>query len=293
MNGLSVAIVSYNAREELASCLTALYAYTSRHTLEIIVADNASTDGSLDMIEERFPEVVTIRCEDNLGFAKASNRCWRIATESLVLFLNSDTVVSEGALDRMADFMNERTQVGALGPLLLNEDGSVQMSFGRMHGLVSEFIQKCLNRGYANGTGPLRGYVTRQHSRERNPDWISGACLMTRRELLEHVGGFDEKFFLYSEDVDLCARLRATGKTVLFTPEVKVKHLKGRSTSKTVERTLLESHRSRLYFYSKHYGRWRLLLLKSYLTVKLKLASLFRPELRRTYESLIRVTKQF
>jgi N-acetylglucosaminyl-diphospho-decaprenol L-rhamnosyltransferase len=293
VTGVSVAIVSFNTREELASCLSALFQRTKLRPLDVIVADNASTDGSLEMLEERFPEVRTIRCGANLGFAKASNRCWREASQNLVLFLNSDAIVSEDAVDRMAAVMEGRERVGAVGPLLRNEDGTIQVSFGRMHGLVSEFLQKCLNRGYAEGKGPLRGYITRLYADERNPDWVSGACLMTRRDLLEQVGGFDENFFLYSEDVDLCARLRAIGATIVFTPRAEVTHLRGRSTARNTEKTIFESHRSRLYFYSKHFGRRRLLLLKSYLRVKLELACLFQPQHRETYRSLIRLARDF
>ena len=163
------------------------------------------------MMKDRFPEVEVLESNDNRGFARASNLCWRRAHKPLVLFLNSDTVVPQGALERMVALMNDRDDLGALGPLLKNADGSIQMSFGKMLSLSAELRQKFLNAGYRNGRGPLRGYVENLHARERTVDWVSGACLLTRRELLERVGGFDEEFFLYSEDVDLCARIRAEG----------------------------------------------------------------------------------
>ena len=287
---LSIAIVSYNAREELEACLSSVFESTEEKAPEVIVADNASTDGSVAMLRDRFPQVDVVESTENLGFARASNLCWRRARSPLVLFLNSDTVVSQGALARMVALMNEQrnANVGALGPLLKNADGSIQMSFGNMLSLSAELHQKLLNAGYGNGRGPLRGYVENRHSRERTVDWVSGACLLTRRELLERVGGFDEEFFLYSEDVDLCARIRARGAGVLFTPEVEITHHRGRSAEKDREKAFVESQRSRLHFYAKHYGQPRLGLLKLYLTTKLGLAYLFRPSAREAYRSVLK-----
>ena len=286
---LSVAIVSYNAREELEACLSSVIANTEDATPEIIVADNASTDGSVAMVKDRFPGVDVLESNENLGFARASNLCWRRAHRPLVLFLNSDTVVPQGALARIVALMNDRDDVGALGPLLKNADGSIQMSFGNMLSLSAELRQKFLNAGYRNGRGPLRGYVENLHARERTVDWVSGACLLTRHELLERVGGFDEEFFLYSEDVDLCAGIRAQGARILFTPTVEITHHRGRSVEKDRDRAYVESQRSRLHFYAKHYGQPRLALLKLYMTTRLGVAYLFHPSARATYRSVLKV----
>ena len=288
---LSIAIVSYNAREELDACLSSVFESTEPRAPEVIVADNASTDGSVAMLRDRFPRVDVVESTENLGFARASNLCWQRAKSSLVLFLNSDTVVPKGALARMVALMSEQrhANVGALGPLLKNADGSIQMSFGNMMSLSAELHQKILNAGYGNGRGPLRGYVENRHARERTVDWVSGACLLTRRELLERIGGFDEEFFLYSEDVDLCARLRAQGARVLFTPEVEITHHRGRSAEKDRNKAFVESQRSRLHFYAKHYGQPRLGLLKLYMTTKLGVAYLFRPSAREAYRSVLKL----
>ena len=287
---LSVAIVSYNAREELEACLSSVFESAEPSAPEVIVADNASTDGSVAMLRDRFPQVDVVESTENLGFACASNLCWRRAQSPLVLFLNSDTVVPKGALARMVALMSEQrnANVGALGPLLKNADGSIQMSFGSMLSLFAELRQKILNAGYGNGRGPLRGYVENLHASERTVEWVSGACLLTRRELLERIGGFDEEFFLYSEDVDLCVRIRAHGASVLFTPEVEITHHRGRSAEKDRDKVFVESQRSRLHFYAKHYGQPRLGLLKLYLTTKLGVAYLLRPSARATYRSVLK-----
>jgi hypothetical protein len=203
------------------------------------------------------------------------------------LFLNSDTVVPGGALARMVSLMSERDDIGVLGPLLRNTDGSIQMSFGNMMSLSGELRQKLIGAGYRGGRGPLTGYVEKLHRRERAVDWVSGACLLTRRELLQRIGGFDDAFFLYSEDVDLCARVRELGASVVFTPEVEITHHRGRSAEASRGRAFVESQRSRLHFYAKHYGNPRLALLKLYVTTKVGLAYLFRPSAREAYRRVL------
>lgn len=222
MTDLTVAIVSHNAKDELSDCLSSIFATTRLPTLEVIVADNASADGTVAMLAERFPAVRVIALGENLGFGRASNLCWRQARSPFVLFLNGDTRLTDRALDRLVEILEARPDVGALGPRLRYSDGVLQMSFGSTPTLVSEFLQKCWNAGYARGRGPLAAPLERRYASERAVDWVSGACLLTRRSLLESLSGFDESFFLYSEDVDLCARVRATGLSILFTPEVEV-----------------------------------------------------------------------
>ncbi|HEY7817528.1 MAG TPA: glycosyltransferase family 2 protein, partial [Vicinamibacteria bacterium] len=260
---------------------------STRLDFEVIVADNASTDGSVEMLRERFPGVRVIASSENVGFGAASNLCWREAKASLVLFLNGDTVVPERALDRLVEVARRRPDAGAIGPRILHPDGEIQMSFGAMPGIGSEMLQKLWNAGYEGGKGPLRSAVRRRYSRERAVDWVSGACLLARRDALETVSGFDENFFLYSEDVDLCARIRSTGAVVLFTPEVEVVHLLGRSVAKNRDRVVYESHRSRLYFYEKHHRYLEVLLLRLYMTAKAGLLSVLRPRQRALYGRIL------
>ena len=284
---LTIAIVSYNAKEELSACLDSVFASTGLDSFEVIVADNASGDGTVEMLADRFPRVRVIASPQNLGFGRASNLCWQEAKSSLVLFLNSDTVVFHRAVDRLVELARKRPEAGAIGPRLLYPDGEIQMSFGPMPGIASELLQKLWNAGYARGKGPLRSAVRRRYSREQYADWVSAACLLTRRDALETVSGFDENFFLYSEDVDLCARVRATGARILFTPEVEIVHLVGRSVAKNRDRVVYESQRSRLYFYEKHHRRLEVLLLKVYMAAKAGVLSVFRPRDRALYRRIL------
>ena len=287
MTDLTIAIVSFNAKDELRSCLDSLFASTRLDSFEVIVADNASADRTVEMLRERFPRVRVIESPENLGFGRACNLCWQQAKSSLVLFLNSDTVVSDRALDRLVAIARERPEAGAIGPRLLYPDGEIQMSFGEMPGILAELRQKLWNAGYARGKGPLRSLVRRRHSRERFVDWVSAACLLTRRDTLETVSGFDENFFLYSEDVDLCARIRAAGGRILFTPEVEIVHLVGRSRATNRDRVVYESHRSRLYFYEKHHRSFEVLLLKLYMAVKAGALRFLRPRDRALYDRIL------
>lgn len=284
---LTIAIVSYNAREDLARCLESIFASTRLGSFEVIVADNASTDGTISMLADRFPQVRVIASPENLGFGRASNLCWLEARSSLVLFLNSDTLVSERALDRLVELARKHPEAGAIGPRLSYPGGELQMSYGAMPGIASELVQKLCNAGYARGKGPLRGLIRKRYARERYVDWVSGACLLARRDTLETVGGFDEAFFLYSEDVDLCARIRATGALVLFTPEVEIVHLLGRSVARERERVVYESNRSRLYFYEKHHRGLEVLLLKFYMTAKAGILRVLRPRDRALYGRIL------
>ncbi len=287
--GLAVAIVSYNAREELEACLTSVFESSCASELEVIVVDNASSDASAAMVRECFAQASVVESDENVGFARASNLAWRRTHSELVLFLNSDTTLPVDALARLVDIMNAHSDIGALGPLLRNTAGSIQMSFGNMMSLSAELRQKIVDAGYQDGRGPFRSYVERLHASQRDVDWVSGACLLTRRHLLEHTNGFDEEFFLYSEDVDLCARLRAEGCRVVFTPDVEITHHGGSSASKDRDKALVESQRSRLHFYRKHYGQPRLGLLKLYLTAKLGVAYLIRPSGRQTYRNILKL----
>jgi GT2 family glycosyltransferase len=197
---LSVLIVSYNAEDHLKNCLQSLYRNTSHRPLEVIVVDNASSDGSLTMLAREFPEVRAIASPDNIGFSGGNNLAMREAKGALLLLLNNDALVTPGAVDTMLRIMRERPEVGVLGPLLRNGDDSVQISYGSMISFHAEAMQKFLSKRYERGNRFFRRYVENRSRREAYPDWVSGACIMLRAELLGKVGYFDGIF------VSACAR---------------------------------------------------------------------------------------
>jgi GT2 family glycosyltransferase len=287
---LSVLIVNCNTESHLENCLDSLFENTRQRPLEVIVVDNGSTDGSVGMLERRFPEVRVIVMQENVGFARANNLAMREAKGRFLLLLNSDTLVRSGAVDTMLGIVQKRSEIGALGPLVLNEDGSVQISYGVMLSFRAELLQKLLLARYEAGDRLIRGHVEKRSKREAYPDWVSGACMMLRADILSETGLFDENIFMYTEDVDLCQRVRKAGYRVLYTPEAEIVHLGGKARETLSEKVEMEYRRSQLYFYSKHYGRGKVRLLKGYLLVKLILGWALRgPAQRSLYRQLIEI----
>jgi GT2 family glycosyltransferase len=252
---LSIVIVSYNARDDLARCLASLHEGPPSTPHEIVVVDNGSTDGSVETAR-RWPDVRVIEAGGNLGFSKANNLGIRATTGEAVLLLNSDTIVPPGALDRLLAELERDPRVSIVGPRLVDGDGRAELSLGRMIGPFNELRQKILVRGASRGIGPMRRTVDRMTRRRQYPDWVSGACLLVRRADAEAVGLLDERYFMYTEDVDFCAAVRARGGRVLFAPEVEIRHLRGRSARSAPAATNAAYQRSRMAFYEKHHPRW-------------------------------------
>ena len=203
---LSIIIVSYNARADLVRCLESLRAAPPGAAHEIIVVDNGSIDGSVDAARQ-IDNVQVIETGANLGFSRANNLGIRESRGAALLLLNSDTVVPPGALDRLLGELDRDAAVAVLGPRLIDGDGRAELSFGRMIGPLNELRQKRLARGDA---------VDALTRRRQYPDWVSGACLLVRRADAVAVGGLDERFFMYTEDVDFCAAIRARGPAFAF-----------------------------------------------------------------------------
>ncbi|MGB9006901.1 MAG: glycosyltransferase family 2 protein [Candidatus Aminicenantales bacterium] len=268
MPELSVVIVNRNGGERLAECLASVEKERAGGDWEVLVVDNASDDGSPDLAAKRFPAVKLVRNRENLGFAKANNRGLGLSRGEFVLFLNPDTALFPGALDRLRDALRQDIDLGAVGPALLGGQNAFQVSFGGKVSFFRELIQKSvLNAWWRRRLPRLR--------RKRPAAWVSAACLMARRRALEKVGGFDEKFFLYFEDIDLCYRIREQGFRVVFLPEARVFHASGASTVEAPYFSRLEYRKSQLYFYEKHNSRLSQGLLRIYLRLSARLGGVF------------------
>jgi len=264
---LSIVIVSYNARQDLERCLDSLHATPPATPHDITVVDNASTEGGLDRIRSRWPSVQVIALEKNLGFAAGNNVGIRATRGELVLLLNSDTVVPAGALDRLVQRLLAHVEAAAAGPRLIDGNKRVELSFGPMLSPFAELRQKVIGLGHDTGFGPVTSWVERATRREHFVDWVSGACLLVHRRDAEAVGLLDERFFLYTEDVDFCASLRARGRKILFTPSAEVMHLRGRSRATAPKAMDAAYRRSQLAFYEKHHPAWAP-VLRAYLRLK-------------------------
>ena len=260
MPRLSIIIVSYNASADLDRCLQSLVAHEPTVDHEIVVVDNASTDDTIAMLRTRWSGVRLIAAGENLGFAKANNVGIRETSGELVLLLNGDTRVPAGAIDELVAMLDKRPDVAAVGPRLVDSMGRPELSFGRMISPLNEILQKLR----------ARWNVDRLTSSEREVDWVSGACLLVRRGDAEAVGLLDERYFMYTEDVDFCAALRAQGRKVLFTPRAYLVHLRGRSRQTAPQATEGAYRRSQLAFYEKHHPRWAP-ILRFYLRLRRRL----------------------
>ena len=250
---VAVVVVSFEASETLLAGLDALRSHASL-PLELVVVDNASTDGSADAVRARRPEALLIANTENVGFARACNQGWRASRAAHVLFLNPDAELTAGAVEALVGLLEDRPAVGAAGPRTRGSDGTIQVSTGPDLSPLAELRQRRLVLGVALREARALAEAEALHAREHEPAWVSGSCLVARRAALEAVGGFDERFFLYEEDADLCRRLREAGWGVVFTPAANVMHHLGRSMSKTPRRARLEYHRSHLLYYRKHNG---------------------------------------
>ena len=252
MTDVSIVIVSYNSRADLEHCLASLHDPSPEVAHEIVVVDNASSDGSAGAAR-RWKNVRVIASDVNRGFAAASNIGIRAGASDLVLLLNSDTIVPAGAIDALVRELRGRPDVAVVGPRLVDATGRPELSFGRMISPLAEWRQKRLVQGLDRHDLEALRRVDAMTRQEQWPDWVSGACLLVRRADAEMAGLLDERYFMYMEDVDFCAAIRAGGRRILFTPSVEIVHLRGRSAARAPSATSAAYRRSQLAFYQKHH----------------------------------------
>jgi GT2 family glycosyltransferase len=267
MPRLSIVIVSYNSAAHLETCLRSLTDPPPHTDHEIVVVDNASTDGTPEYLRSRWPGVRLIEAGANLGFARANNLGIRQTFGDLVLLLNPDTIASAGALDGLVQALDAEPAAAIAGPRIVDAGGRPELSFGSMISPLSELRQKILVRGHQHRLPLLSPLVERLTATTKYVDWVSGACLLIRRADLEAAGLLDERFFMYTEDVDLCATVRAAGRRVLFVATVRIVHARGGSAASAPAAVEIAYRRSQIAFYEKHHPGW-LPLLKAYLKIR-------------------------
>lgn len=247
---LSIIIVNWDTKDLLARCLDSVYT----RGYEVIVIDNGSSDGSVSLVKERFPEVRLIQNSDNLGFAVANNKALGEARGEYVLFLNTDVILTEGAIEGLLEFMDNHPKAALCTPSLLREDGSQQEAYISFPTLATELFGRISLR---KKRGPCR------------VESVRGACMMARRSVINKMGGFDERYFLFLEETDLCLRLHRGGYEVWYLPDVQVYHTGGGSAEKDRIGARIEYWRSRYIFFRKNYSWFRYILLNLGLSIKL------------------------
>jgi len=271
MVDLSVVVVSWNVRDLLRRCLCSISNVQHRaSSTEVIIVDNASTDGSVAMVRTEFPDVRLIVNSGNPGFAAANNQGIAVAQGRYVLLLNPDTEVVGDALATMVAFADDHPDVGVVGPQLLNPDGSVQSSRRRFPTLATAFFESTWLQPYAPRRLLERYCVLdRPDGAVLDVDWVKGAALMARRKAIEQVGRMDERFFMYSEELDWCRRFREAGWRVVYLPAAQIVHYEGKSSEQVLPARHIHFQTSKVRYFRKYYGRvtaeaLRLFLLGNY-----------------------------
>lgn len=277
---ISVIIVSWNTRELLAKALHSLPCDNAEPELEIFVVDNGSQDGSVEMIRTLFPDATMIENEENLGFAAANNLALQCVHGEYILLMNSDAELLPGALEAMASLLSSVQTAGLVGARILNYDRSLQTSFVDFPNLWREFlILSGLGRRVFGSWYP--SHKPKQNRLPRPVDYVSGACLLLRRSAYESVGGFDDTYFMYAEEVDLCYRIWQGGWQVWYQPEAEVLHVGGGSSRSIPTKSEADLYQSRVIYFMKHHGRMSAALLAGMIVLLTTAKSIVHETLRR------------
>ncbi|KRE86355.1 glycosyl transferase family 2 [Paenibacillus sp. Soil766] len=285
---LSIIIVNYKTKALTLACIESVFSSTTSYNYEIILIDNASNDSTIQSVNERYPEVITIANTENVGFSRANNQGILISKGRYVLLLNSDTIVQPDTLDIMLRFMDENPIVGASGCKIVLPDGSLDKACKR------GFPTPSASFYYAFGFAKLfprnprfnqyqLGYL--DPDQQYPIDSLVGAFMLVRRETIEHVGMLDEEFFMYGEDIDWCYRIKEAGWVNYYYPRTQIVHHKGASSRRKPFKIIYEFHRAMILFHNKHYRKKYSWLTNAvvYIGVGVKLGlSLARNKLRPT-----------
>ncbi|MEM7130826.1 MAG: glycosyltransferase family 2 protein [Chloroflexota bacterium] len=252
---ISIVIVTWNTRDLIKGSLRSLEAEFTGHTpdtIEIFVVDNLSTDGTAEMIRSEFPQVKLIVNSRNRGFAAANNQALSQSTGRYILILNPDTEIRPGGIKKLVEFLDTDSKTGAVGPLLLNADGTLQLSCDPEPTLSRELWRLLhLDRLVPYGIYPQGSWPRDEH---REVDVIKGACMLVRGETLDQIGLFDEEFFIYSEEVDLCYRIRQAGWQIQWVPQAEVVHYGGQSTKQVASEMFQLLYKYKLIYFRKNHG---------------------------------------
>ena len=283
MTGLTVVVVSHNTREYLEKCLLAL----SSSLCEVVVADNASIDGSQQLVRERYPQVRLLAFDENLGFGRAFNEAARLVSGRLLLVLNPDAWPVDGGLEKLESYVDRHPKVGVAGPTLLHPDGRLQRSINGYPTMLwrgrsavpgspspktpwkkRRIRMAAFRLRWRHRRGDHAGAAVQGRALDRH--FLKGAVLLFRREALDCVGGFDDDFFLFGEDIDICYRIRQAGWRVAYVPDATFVHVGGSSTRRDWGQSYREQLRGHLRFLAKHRGGLQAELARHFLVAALR-----------------------
>lgn len=262
---LSLILVNYNGSKILYDCLSSIDKFIEDYAYEAIIVDNFSTDDSVKIIKDNFPSFKLICSQNNLGFGKANNLAVKHSQGEHLLFLNTDTILIENTPKILSEYLHQNYDVAAVGSRITFQDSSYQLSCGNLPNLVVELFDKIRYTLDNKWHSLFSNLHDRLYSKVQEVGWVTGACLMIRRDVFEQIGGFDENFFMYFEDKDICKRVKDLGYKVVYYPKTTIIHLLGGSSS-SIKKGVNKYYRdSQLYYYQKHLGKFQTNILKLYL----------------------------
>ena len=263
---LSIIIVSWNVRDLLRDCLRSVADNAHGLQLQVIVVDSHSADDTADVVRDEFSWVELIACDENVGFPRGNNIGLQRATGRYILLLNPDTVVLGTALLDMVAYLDAHPTVGVIGPQLRYPDGAIQSSRRRFPSLLTGFFESTWLDTLAPA-GLLADYyvLDRPDDAISAVDWVMGACLMTRKPIVDAVGGMDEDYFMYSEEIDWCRRIKMHGWDVVYLPIAKIVHYEGKSSEQAVTHRHVNFNRAKLRYFYKYHGMSAGLALRLFL----------------------------
>jgi hypothetical protein len=253
---LSTVLVNYRSRDDLLECLAALAADTEGLPCETVVVDNSPSEGALAAVAARFPEVRGIANTENVGFARAVNQGIAASAGAFVLLVNPDCVIAKGSIPALLAHLRAHPRTAIAGPRIVDSDGALQLSARSFPNHLTFLFNRysLLTRLFPNNPWSRRYLLTDwDHRSVRDVDWLSGACMLVRREAIGQVGGMDERFFMFNEDVDWCRRMMLAGWAVTYVPDAEVVHHIGASMRKVAAKVIVERHRGMIHYFHKHH----------------------------------------
>lgn len=259
MVDLSIVIVSWNTRELLKDCLNSINQYTKGISYEVFVVDNASSDGSADMVRQFFPDVHVISNLENAGFSKANNQAIKISKGRYVSLLNPDTLLIEDVFTPLIKYADDRAEIGAIGPKILSRDGK-RIDKGCARRLPNLYFEFCRLSGLSGRFPKSRIFgsectYTVDHTNSRYVDGLSGSCMVVRRTTIDDVGLMDENQFMYGDDIDWCMRFLNAGWKIYYYANASIIHYGGESAKQVTLSTILQAEKARIYYYRKYNGK--------------------------------------
>jgi GT2 family glycosyltransferase len=249
---LSIIIVNYNTKELLQGCIRSIFLNTKKVIYEIIVVDNNSIDDSQHMVKKTFPDVLLLCNKENVGFSSANNMAYEHSKGEYLLFLNSDTLILDGAIEKMINYLKTHPQVGIVGPKILDYQHQPCSSFQRFLDVKKLFLGSKYLKHVLDVEKYRMSYPSYDFTSIQDVEWVSGACLAVRRDVFEEVGFWDEKYFLYYEDMDLCYQVFKSGYRVVYYPEAAITHLFGQSARKSIQNLKKIEKNSMRYYFKKN-----------------------------------------